>query len=1101
MLKWSNCVIDSGRLLFLAMQRKTNHSPNPSENGSPWETPFVQFLLATLDEWVFILDEKGVIRRANPAPLAQLAYETLTGIPLADLCAPEARRLLPSLPLAAETAVSRLRLRTQEGKTIPVRLSLRPLPGGVTDGYLATAQVLPEEEEDAMQRALANSMAQTRRLTLRLQEAEQALWRSEQKFRLLVDHAKDAILLTDANGRVVAWNQAQADLTGIPRREALGRPIWSLHFHSFSVVTDKRAQQTRIKAATEDLLRTGQGPFAEGLQEIALETGEGKRIVQISGFAVPADEGYLLGSISRDVTAERDAAAALRRSEEKFRSIVEQSHDGIRLIDEDGRIVEWNQALAQITGLEREEVMGRPFLDVHWQATPDENKTPQTRARMAQVMRFILEKKELPASFKQGQNYTLQRPDGVRRVVQTTYFPIHLEEEWFMGAIIRDVTEFEEMMRAWSESEAQFRLLAENAQDLIYRIRFRPEQRFEYVSPSATRIIGYTPEEHYANPYLGYELIHPEDRPRLEQLQEAGGEFPNPLLLRWRHRDGRTVWLEQVNTPLVDEAGEIVAVEGVARDVTKRIQDQKALQARERFLTLLNDVTKAALRPQSSAALFQSFADQLADLLRAQDCCILLQEEPGSSRLILYRRQNRPPSSPLACAGFPLVHRMLAQDNPTFMTNTSIAADSAIDLDGACCNETILGVPLIADGRKLGALIFGFADPRSFSRQEIAWSEQAARQVALAIAKAELVEGLEAQVAARTAEITAERDKTAAILHSAADAIAMLDPEMRILYVNPAFTRLTGYPADEADGNRIHELIALPKEVQPSPALRQKLQRGERWQKEVVIQRRDGRFYDALLTVVPTLDENGRLQGYVASHHDITKFKQLAQARQQFISNVSHELRTPVTNLNLYLYLLRRQPDKLERYLPTLSDETERLKALVLDILEITELDSGADLRQEQVDLDRVLRDAVEKFPAAAEAPALRVQTHANSLPPVHGDEERLVQALRELVENGVTFTPAAGTVTLAAASQEKDGRKWATVTVRDTGPGLTPAEEERALDRFYRGDKAATGHVPGSGLGLSIAAEIVHLHGGHITAGNAPGGGAVFTLWLPAAE
>jgi two-component system sensor histidine kinase SenX3 len=190
----------------------------------------------------------------------------------------------------------------------------------------------------------------------------------------------------------------------------------------------------------------------------------------------------------------------------------------------------------------------------------------------------------------------------------------------------------------------------------------------------------------------------------------------------------------------------------------------------------------------------------------------------------------------------------------------------------------------------------------------------------------------------------------------------------------------------------------------------------------------------------------------------------------------------------------------LERYLPTLTAETERLKALVLDILEITELDSGADLRREPVDLNQIMRDVVADFPATTQAPALRVQFSANSLPPVHGDEERLVQALRELVENGVIFTPAEGTVTLAAAAQEKDGRTWTTLTVRDTGPGLTPAEKERALDRFYRGDKAATGHVPGSGLGLSIVAEIAHLHGGHITVGNAPGGGAAFTLWLPAA-
>ena len=126
-----------------------------------------------------------------------------------------------------------------------------------------------------------------------------------------------------------------------------------------------------------------------------------------------------------------------------------------------------------------------------------------------------------------------------------------------------------QLLLALRESEARFRRLAENAPDIIYRYQLKPVPRFEYVSPAATRIVGYTPEEHYADPELGLKTVHPEDRPKLEALPR--GEFlGKPVELRWIHKAGHIVWTEQVNIPVFDEQGELVAIEGIARDITDR---------------------------------------------------------------------------------------------------------------------------------------------------------------------------------------------------------------------------------------------------------------------------------------------------------------------------------------------------------------------------------------------------------------------------------------------------------------------------------------------------------------------------------------------------
>jgi len=112
---------------------------------------------------------------------------------------------------------------------------------------------------------------------------------------------------------------------------------------------------------------------------------------------------------------------------------------------------------------------------------------------------------------------------------------------------------------ALEESERKFRLIAEKANDLVYRYELFPEKKFSYVSPSATKITGYTPEEHYSNPNLGFELVHPDDRWKLDGLSEQVNQ--SPILLRWIKKNGEIIWTEQMNVPVYDDEGNLIAIE------------------------------------------------------------------------------------------------------------------------------------------------------------------------------------------------------------------------------------------------------------------------------------------------------------------------------------------------------------------------------------------------------------------------------------------------------------------------------------------------------------------------------------------------------------
>jgi PAS domain S-box-containing protein len=413
-----------------------------------------------------------------------------------------------------------------------------------------------------------------------------------------------------------------------------------------------------------------------------------------------------------------------------------------------------------------------------------------------------------------------------------------------------------------------------------------------------------------------------------------------------------------------------------------------------------------------------------------------------------------------------------------------------------------IALPLRTQERNVGVMSAILNEHRPFTSEEIQLLTAIANIAANALHRALVMQGLEAEVTARTAEIRAEREKSDAILRSVGDAIVMTNLEGEIEYVNAAFTALTGYTAVEVLGRR--SWLLLEEEV--TERIWQKvnlaLDRQGMFQEEVTVRHKDGRTYDAALTIAPMYDADGRLVGYVNSHRDISRLKNLDRARSRFMNNISHELRTPATTLNAAIYLLRKgdRPEKTEAYLDIMDESTDRLIHLIEDILQVTALDSGRAIDTWQsISLEDVIGIVIDRHRRHAEEVGVALVGFPVpvDLPAVGGDHGRLVQALGEVVENAVVFTPPGGQVTVRTEVVRHDGRPWVTVAVQDTGPGLLPEEQERVFDRFFRGRLAEAGNIPGTGLGLSIAYEIVRAHGGRLTVESAEGNGSTFTLWL----
>jgi two-component system OmpR family sensor kinase len=219
---------------------------------------------------------------------------------------------------------------------------------------------------------------------------------------------------------------------------------------------------------------------------------------------------------------------------------------------------------------------------------------------------------------------------------------------------------------------------------------------------------------------------------------------------------------------------------------------------------------------------------------------------------------------------------------------------------------------------------------------------------------------------------------------------------------------------------------------------------------------------------------------------------------RRFVADASHELRTPLAAVRAYAELFDRGADRnpadLERAMSGITRESERMSLLVDDLLLLARLDEGRPLDRELVELDEVVRDAVET--SAALEPERPVGLESEPVA-VLGDRERLRQIVDNLLSNVRSHTPPRAPVRVRVGAVGGE----ALIEVEDSGPGMSAEAAERAFERFYRADESRSRASGGVGLGLSIVAAVAHAHGGTVAARSQPGEGATFTIALPLAD
>jgi two-component system, OmpR family, phosphate regulon sensor histidine kinase PhoR len=340
------------------------------------------------------------------------------------------------------------------------------------------------------------------------------------------------------------------------------------------------------------------------------------------------------------------------------------------------------------------------------------------------------------------------------------------------------------------------------------------------------------------------------------------------------------------------------------------------------------------------------------------------------------------------------------------------------------------------------------------------------------------------------------------VLNSMGEGVLLLNQAGRVVLMNPSAERILGLSQKDSLGRHFLEVVRHPSLAGLLAESKEPAEgRGGPASGEIELPGKEEKTF--AVSAASIRSEGADILGQIVVFSDISSMKRLMRMRTEFMANVSHELKTPLTAILGYVETLLSgaMEDKKNRaqFLRKISDQTQRLHALILDVLELSRIESGAGLeKSEAVDLAETVARALEILKAKAEARGIRVVLEIPADAKVVGFKDGLLHVLENLLDNAIKFSPPESRVRVYSKAPAEG---WVELSVADQGPGIPVEAQSRIFERFFRVDVSRSREAGGTGLGLSIVKHLVERMGGRVTLQSREGEGSVFTVTLPAAE
>jgi len=527
---------------------------------------------------------------------------------------------------------------------------------------------------------------------------------------------------------------------------------------------------------------------------------------------------------------------------------------------------------------------------------------------------------------------------------------------------------------------------------------------------------------------------------------------------------------KQLVEPVIVNSEDEIGRAGVAFE-----RMRQKLQARLSELNLLLNISKGV---SSSLELETALPAILQGALTAtQAAGVRIVLPPATGGLVGLKTFQAGPVADLMAALDKGVLELTRTETRMAKIENLARARAVLDVTSVIGRLTALAaLPLRQESMFYGTLWVGYDQPHTFTEAETNLLTTLAGQASVAIANVRLFEAAEA-----------ERSRLAAIILSNPDAIIVTDRDHRILLLNPAAEGAFELTDQTVIGRTVAEVL-------PNREVAQFIQEPPPGHTSEFVTASGRILYAVISSIAGSEGEAGR----VCVMRDVTHFKELDEMKSEFVATVSHDLRAPLTYMRGYatmLPMVGALNPKQQEFSDKIMLGIEQMTNLIDNLLDLGRIEAGVDLAVEPCRIDEIIYGIVDTRHPVTETKQLTLQVDVpRNLPPVSGDATLLRQAITNLIDNAIKYTPSGGQVKIRAQVDEK----YCQVAVTDTGVGIAPSDQARLFEKFFRVNQRGSTSAKGSGLGLSIVKSVVEKHGGKVWLESKLGKGSTFYIEIP---
>ena len=670
---------------------------------------------------------------------------------------------------------------------------------------------------------------------------------------------------------------------------------------------------------------------------------------------------------------------------------------------------------------------------------------------------------------------SISKKDGEKLSFDTVVSPLINDDSKIVGVQLSliNISKYIHIEEEYNE----FIKIFEKAKDIVFKFQIIPECKFTYISPSVYDILGYDAEAHYANPFISFQIIHPEDVEVQQSKVDKNSDFSKTFCARLKHKDGHYVWIEDHLMPIYDEDGNLTSISGISRDITKRKKMEEKLEEQKKELE----------------AIIENISDGIS-IIDNKGKYILVNKSAREMFLPAYKDMNK------AGNGYKQYELYDIHGEETSLENIPssrlISGETFKDIRTTVkfANKTLQvdfsGTP-IYDSE--GNFSLGVLCSRDMTERFEYEKKLKSRNEFLD----RLIDNLELPV------------------------VRLSCPDLEILEINQKgfYMVKTIMPniesAMQIKGNKVTDIIKNFNESEYFHKIDEVIKEKKiKYINKKVYVANGNEVYSNFI-FEPLFEQNGEIKEILVLVVDVTDevksnivMEKELKSQGEFLANISHELKTPLNVIFSAVQLfslycnsgsLDEKKDLFIKYIESIKQNSYRLSKLINNIVDSSKIEAGFfELDLSNNNIVEVVEETVMSVTNFTEIKGLNIIFDTDIEEKVIAcDPVKIERIVLNLISNAIKFSTKGEEIFV----EIKDKTEFVEISVKDNGVGIEKKHLNTIFDRFMQVDKSLSRNAEGTGIGLSLVKSIVELHGGSISVKSEYGKGSKFVVLLPSKE